>query len=60
VDDQLMEGCVFDVAATGNPDFVQGALSAIATTLLDQVQDQVEEEIRRQVPLPFPLPRFPF
>ena len=60
VDDQLLAGCVFDVAATGNPDFVQGALSAIATTLLDQVQDQVENEIRRQVPSPFPIPRFPF
>jgi len=54
----MIEGCVFDVAATGQPDFVQGAVNAIATTLLDQVQDHVEDEIRRHVP--FPLPRLPF
>lgn len=58
VDEWMLEGCVFDVAATGQPDFVQSAVNAIATTLVDQVQDRIEDEIRRQVP--FPLPRFPF
>jgi hypothetical protein len=58
VNEWMMEGCVFDVAATGQPGFVQGAMDAIATTLLDQVQERVEDEIRRR--LPFPLPRLPF
>jgi hypothetical protein len=58
VNEWMIEGCVFDVAATGQSDFVQGAVNAIATTLLDQVQDRIEDEIRRQVP--FPLPRLPF
>ena len=58
VNEWMMEGCVFDVAATGQPDFVQSAVNAIATTLVDQVQDRVEDEIRRRVP--FPLPRLPF
>ncbi|MFQ4139136.1 VWD domain-containing protein [Nodosilinea sp. PGN35] len=60
VNEWMMEGCVFDVAATGQPGFAQAAVNAIATTLLDQVQDRVEDEIRRQIPLPFPLPRLPF
>jgi hypothetical protein len=58
VNEWMMEGCVFDVAATGQPDFVQSAVNAIATTLVDQVQDRVEDEIRRRVP--FSLPRLPF
>lgn len=58
VNEWMLEGCVFDVAATGQPDFVQSAVNAIATTLIDQVQDRVEDEIRRRVP--FPLPRLPF
>ncbi|WOD39207.1 VWD domain-containing protein [Nodosilinea sp. E11] len=58
VNEWMMEGCVFDVAATGQPGFVQGAVNAIATTLIDQVQNRVEDEIRRR--LPFPLPRLPF
>jgi hypothetical protein len=58
VNEWMIEGCVFDVAATGQPSFVEGAVNAIATTLLDQVQDRIEDEIRRRVP--FPLPRLPF
>ncbi len=58
VNEWMLEGCVFDVAATGQPGFVEGAVNAIATNLLDQVQDRVEDEIRRRVP--FPLPRLPF
>ncbi|MEO1068943.1 MAG: hypothetical protein AAFW95_07455, partial [Cyanobacteria bacterium J06638_6] len=58
VDEWMLEGCVFDVAATGQPDFVQSAVNAIATSLIDEVQDRIEDEIRRQVPIP--LPRFPF
>lgn len=60
VNEWMMEGCVFDVAATGQPGFVQGAVDAIASTLVNQVQNRVEQEIRRQIPLPFPLPRLPF
>jgi hypothetical protein len=66
VDDWFLEGCVFDVAATGQPDFVQAAVTALADTVLNRVQDQirnqVEGEIRRSipVPVPFPLPRLPF
>jgi hypothetical protein len=35
----------------GQPDFVQSAVNAIATTLVDQVQDRIETEIRRRGPL---------
>jgi hypothetical protein len=58
VNEWMLEGCVFDVAATGQPGFVDAAVNAIASTLLDQVQDRVEDEIRRH--LPFPLPGLPF
>ncbi|MEA5452782.1 VWD domain-containing protein [Leptolyngbya sp. CCNP1308] len=58
VNEWMIEGCVFDVAATGQPGFVEAAVNAIATTLLDQVQDRVEDEIRRRAP--FSLPRLPF
>lgn len=58
VNEWMLEGCVFDVAATGQPDFIQGSVNAIATTLIDQTQDRLEDEIRRRVP--FPLPRLPF
>ncbi|PSN11899.1 hypothetical protein C7293_22460 [filamentous cyanobacterium CCT1] len=54
VNEWMLEGCVFDVAATGQPDFVQSAANAIATTLVDQVQDRVEDEIRRRLPIPLP------
>ncbi|HEY9735819.1 MAG TPA: hypothetical protein V6D06_06030 [Trichocoleus sp.] len=66
VDDWFLEGCVFDVAATGDAGFVQAAVSAIADTVLNTVQDRVidavEGEIRENVPIPipFPLPRLPF
>jgi len=49
VNEWMIEGCVFDVAATGQPGFVEGAVNAIATTLLDQVQDRIEDEIRCQL-----------
>ncbi|WP_017301308.1 VWD domain-containing protein [Nodosilinea nodulosa] len=58
VNEWMLEGCVFDVAATGQPDFVQSAVNAIATTAIDQVQDRVEDEIRRR--LPFSIPGLPF
>jgi hypothetical protein len=62
VDAWFLEGCVFDVAATGQADFVQAAVTALADTVRNRVQNQlrnqVEGEIRRNIPIP--LPRFPF
>ncbi|HIK44263.1 MAG TPA: VWD domain-containing protein [Leptolyngbyaceae cyanobacterium M65_K2018_010] len=68
VDEWMLEGCVFDVAATGQPGFVQSAVEALASTVVDQVEDRVEDELRRRVPrpvpipgpVPVPLPRWPF
>lgn len=48
----LLEGCLFDVAATGEGGFVQAALDNV----LDQVRDRVQNEIRNLVPVPIPLP----
>lgn len=64
VDDWFMEGCVFDVAATGQPSFAQGAVSAIADALITEIQDrivdEIEDEVRQNIPIPLPIPRFPF
>ncbi len=51
---ELMEGCIFDVAATGDNSFAQAA----ADLVVDTIKDRVEDEIRQR--LPIPIPRFPF
>jgi hypothetical protein len=53
VEEALLDGCIFDVAATGEPSLVNAALNAIpgARTLTNRVVDEVIDRI----PLPFPF-----
>ncbi len=63
VADRFLEGCVFDVAATGQPGFAQAALNAVSNVLVQQVSDRVEREVRDRLEdvIPLPIPRrFPF
>ncbi|NEP18351.1 MAG: hypothetical protein F6J97_15845 [Leptolyngbya sp. SIO4C1] len=56
VDEFLLDGCVFDVAATGNSSFANAALNAVANAVVQEVRDRVVDEIREAIP----VPRFPF
>lgn len=60
VEAALLEGCVFDVAATGESGFADAAVNAIAEVVLDQVRDRIIDQIEDVIPLPFPIPGFPF
>jgi hypothetical protein len=62
VTDLFLEGCVFDVAVTGQPGFAQAAAEAVAMAVVDQVRDRVVEEVREEVQerIPIPIPRWPF
>ncbi|MEO0535936.1 MAG: VWD domain-containing protein [Cyanobacteria bacterium P01_A01_bin.123] len=64
VAEALMEGCVFDIAATGQPGFLQAALNAVGQVVVDEVSDRVEDEVRDRVedaiPIPIPIPGLPF
>lgn len=52
---ELMDGCIFDVAATGDPGFASAALNAVAEVVLEEVESRVrseiEGEIRKQIPI---------
>ncbi|NER83371.1 MAG: hypothetical protein F6K42_28225 [Leptolyngbya sp. SIO1D8] len=58
----FLEGCVFDVAATGQPDFATAAVNAIADTLIEEATNRVVDEVRDRIEeaIPIPLPRLPF
>ena len=56
VEEALMDGCVFDVAATGQPDFATAATNAIANAVVQQLTDRIIDEVIDAVP----VPRFPF
>ncbi|MBE9063706.1 VWD domain-containing protein [cf. Phormidesmis sp. LEGE 11477] len=56
---EMMDGCVFDVAATGNTGFANAALNAVANVVVDRVTDRAINEIERAIPLPGGL-RLPF
>ncbi|MCC3406826.1 MAG: VWD domain-containing protein [Microcoleus sp. PH2017_10_PVI_O_A] len=47
-----LEGCLFDVAATGDSGFA----SIAANVLKNEVKQRVQQEIRNRVPVPIPLP----
>ncbi|MEB3279499.1 MAG: VWD domain-containing protein [Lyngbya sp.] len=47
-----LEGCLFDVAVTGETGFARVA----ANFLKNKVRERVEQEIRNRVPIPVPLP----
>ncbi len=58
VSTELMDGCVFDVAATGNSSFANAALNAVTHVVIERASDRVINEIERNIPLPggFRLP----
>lgn len=56
VEEVLLDGCVFDVAATGSNDFASAAANAIANVVVRELTNRVIDEIIDSVP----LPRFPF
>ncbi len=49
---ERLEGCLFDVAASGDV-----SLASVAANILkNEVKQRVEQEIRNRVPIPIPLP----
>ncbi|MEL7067432.1 MAG: VWD domain-containing protein [Cyanobacteria bacterium J06581_3] len=58
VSEDMMDGCVFDVAATGNTGFANAALNAVANVVVERATDRVINEIERNIPIPggFGLP----
>jgi len=51
VESELMDGCIFDVANTGDASFAQSAANA----LLDTAKDRLLQQLRNKVPVP-PVP----
>jgi hypothetical protein len=65
VEDIFLDGCIFDVAATGQPDFANAAANAIADVLVQEATDRLVNELRQQIeevlpPIRIPRPRLPF
>ncbi len=58
VPEEQMDGCVFDVAATGNSGFANAAVNAVANVVVDRVTDRIIDEVDDVIPLPggFRLP----
>ncbi|WP_204139289.1 VWD domain-containing protein [Halomicronema sp. CCY15110] len=56
VDEALLDGCVFDVAATGDNSFANAAANAIANAVVQELTDRVIDEVLDSLP----IPRFPF
>lgn len=56
VEEALLDGCVFDVAATGENRFVNAAVNAIANAVTRRIRDRAIDEVRDRIP----IPRFPF
>lgn len=53
---EQMDGCVFDVAATGNSSFANAAVNAVANVVVDRVTDRILDEVNDVIP----GIRFPF
>ncbi|MEM9808120.1 MAG: VWD domain-containing protein [Cyanobacteria bacterium P01_D01_bin.56] len=56
VPEDQMDGCVFDVAATGNSGFADAAVNAVANVVVDRVTDRILDEVNDVIPgirLPF-------
>jgi von Willebrand factor type D domain/Repulsive guidance molecule (RGM) C-terminus len=51
VNENMLDGCVFDVANTGESGFAQAA----ANIVVGQVKQRVEQEIRNRIPIPLPF-----
>lgn len=56
VEEDLMDGCVFDVAATNDSGFANAAANAIADVVVRELTDRVIDEVLDSIP----IPRFPF
>ena len=56
VEEALLDGCVFDVATTGQSDFATAAANAIADAVVQELTDRLIDEVLDAVP----VPRFPF
>lgn len=55
VEEALLDGCVFDVAATNEPSFANAAANAVANVVVREVRDRIIDEVRDAIPLPFPF-----
>lgn len=58
VEEALLDGCVFDVAATGEPSFADAAANAIANELVRSLRDRLIDEVEDAIDIP--IPGFPF
>lgn len=56
VPNDRLEGCLFDVAVTGDVGFA----SVAANFLKNEIRERLEREIRDRIPVPVPIPRLPF
>ncbi|MEO1623326.1 MAG: VWD domain-containing protein [Cyanobacteria bacterium J06632_3] len=52
VSEDMMDGCVFDVAATGNNGFANAAANAVTAVVLERATNRVINEIERNIPIP--------
>lgn len=52
VEAALMDGCVFDVAATGEPSFANAALYAVGDVVVRELRDRILDEVRDVIPIP--------
>ena len=59
VPEEQMDGCVFDVAATGNSSFANAAVNAVANVVVDRVTDRIIDQVDDVIPLPGGI-RLPF
>lgn len=60
VDEALMDGCVFDVAATGETSFADAAVNAVANVVVREIRDRIVDEVQDEIRDAIPLPRLPF
>lgn len=51
-----LEGCIFDVGATGNADFAKVAANAVTNI----IKDRLQQEIQQRIPIPIRIPGLPF
>lgn len=57
VESELMDGCIFDVANTGDASFAESAANA----LLDTAKDRLLQQLRNKIPsVPIRIPGLPF
>ncbi|MEL6816110.1 MAG: VWD domain-containing protein [Cyanobacteria bacterium J06598_3] len=54
VAEEMMDGCVFDIAATGNTGFANAALNAVANVVVDRATDRLIDELNDISPIPIP------